>query len=134
MKDCASIVAPIVKGDKFSQSECPLNELEREHMASIPYASAIGNLMYAQVCTRLDIAFVVGVLDRYQSNSHIEHWKAAKKVMSYLQGNKDYILAYKHSDNLEVVGYTDSDFAECADTRKSTLGYIFLLAGGVSKL
>ena len=34
----------------------------------IPYASAVGSLMYAQVCTRPDIAFAVGMLGRYQSN------------------------------------------------------------------
>jgi len=38
-----------------------------------PYASAIQNLMYAQVCTRLDIAFILGVLGRYLSNPSIDH-------------------------------------------------------------
>ncbi|XP_052189851.1 secreted RxLR effector protein 161-like [Diospyros lotus] len=100
-------------------------------MASIPYAFAVGSLIYAQVCTRPDIIFVVNVLGRYQSNLGIEHWKAAKKVMRYFQGTKDYRHTYKHSDNLEVIRYTDSDFAGCIDTRKSTSGYIFLLTGGV---
>ena len=36
--------------------------------------------------------FVVGVLGRYQSNPSIDHWRAAKKVMRYLQGTKDYML------------------------------------------
>jgi len=40
------------------------------------------------------------------------------------------MLTYKRSDNLEVIGYTDSDFAGCVDTRKSTFGYVYLLAGG----
>ncbi|RVW26923.1 Retrovirus-related Pol polyprotein from transposon TNT 1-94 [Vitis vinifera] len=53
----------------------------------------VGSLMYAQVCTRPDIAFAVGMLRRYQSNP-------------------------------------DSDFAGCVDSRKSTSGYIFILAGG----
>ena len=60
MKDCASIVAPIIKGDKFSQSQCPQNDLEREQLKAIPYASAVGSLMYAQVCTRPELAFAVG--------------------------------------------------------------------------
>ena len=42
-------------------------------MKNIPYALAIGSLMYAQVCTRLDIAYVVGVLGRYQSNAGADH-------------------------------------------------------------
>ena len=45
--------------------------------------------------------------------------------MQYRQGTKDYKLTYKHSNNLEVIRYSDSDFARCADTRKSTSGYIF---------
>ena len=40
------------------------------------------------------------------------------------------MLTYKHVDNLEVVGYLDSDFARCQDSRKSTSGYVFMLAGG----
>jgi hypothetical protein len=71
----------------------------------------------------------VGMLGRYQSNPGMEHWKAAKKVMRYLQGTKDYSLTFRHTDHLEVVGYLDSDFAGCVDSRKFTSGYIFLLAG-----
>jgi hypothetical protein len=48
----------------------------------------------------------------------------------YLQGTKDYVLTYRHTDHLEVVGYSDSNFAGCIDSRKSTSRYIFLLAGG----
>jgi len=40
------------------------------------------------------------------------------------------MLTYKRSDHLEVIGYIDSDFAGCVDTRKSTFGYVYLLAGG----
>ncbi|KAL0282926.1 UNVERIFIED_CONTAM: Retrovirus-related Pol polyprotein from transposon TNT 1-94 [Sesamum angustifolium] len=51
-------------------------------MKDILYASAIGSLMYAQVCTRPDIAFAMRMLGKYQSNSHLDYWRAAKKVMS----------------------------------------------------
>ena len=40
------------------------------------------------------------------------------------------MLTYKKSDHLEVIEYSDSDFAGCVDTRKSTFDYTFLLAGG----
>ena len=40
------------------------------------------------------------------------------------------MFTYRRSDQLEVIGYSDSDFAGCVDTRKSTFGYLFLLAGG----
>ena len=40
------------------------------------------------------------------------------------------MLTYRRSDHLKVIGYSDSYFAECVDTRKSTLGFEFFLAGG----
>ncbi|XP_075098906.1 secreted RxLR effector protein 161-like [Nicotiana tabacum] len=99
-------------------------------MESIPYSSIIGSLMYAQTCTRSDISFAVGMLGRYQSNPGIDHWKAAKKFLRYLKGTKDYMLMYRRSKHLEVVGYSNSDFAGCIDTRKSMFGYLFQLAEG----
>ncbi|GAA0163100.1 transmembrane signal receptor [Lithospermum erythrorhizon] len=130
MKDCSPSLAPIVKGDRFSLDQCPRNDIEREHMKNVPYASAVGSIMYAQVCTRLDITYVVGVLGRYKSNPGIDHWKAAKKVLRYLQGTKDYMLMYRRTDSLEMVGCSDSDFGGCNDSRKSTSGYVFMLANG----
>lgn len=50
---------------------------------------AVGSLIHAQTCTRPDIAYAVGLLGRYQSNPGMEHWKAAFKVMRYLQGTRD---------------------------------------------
>ena len=97
-------------------------------MDNIPYASLVGSLMYAQTCTRPDISFAVGMLGRYQSNPGLFHWRAAKKVLRYLQGTKDNMLTYRRTSNLEIVGYSDSNYAGCKDTRKSTFGYLFLLA------
>ena len=57
--------------------------------------------------------------------------QCAKKVMRYLKGTKDYMLPYKRSDQLEVIGYSDSDFARYLDSKKSMFGYSFLLAEGV---
>jgi len=94
-----------------------------------PICITIGSLIYAQVCTRLDIALAVGMLGWYQSNPGLENWKAAKRVMRYLQGTKGYNLTFKHIDSLEAFRYEDLDFAGCVDSIKSTSGYIFLLAG-----
>ncbi|EOX94267.1 Gag-protease-integrase-RT-RNaseH polyprotein, partial [Theobroma cacao] len=73
MKDCSPSVTPIVKGDKFNLNQCPKNELEKEQMKNIPYALAVGSLMYAQLCTRPDITFGIGMLGRYQSNPGLDH-------------------------------------------------------------
>nr|KYP31272.1 Retrovirus-related Pol polyprotein from transposon TNT 1-94 [Cajanus cajan] len=86
--------------------------------------------MYAQVCTRPDITFAVNALGRYLSDLGLGHWKAVKKVFRYLQGTKDHMLTYKKSDQLQVIGYSDSDFAGCPDDRKSTSSFVFMMAGG----
>ena len=119
-----------MKGDRFDLNQCHKNDFEREHMKNIPYASTVGSLMYAQVYTRPDIAFTIEVFGRYHSKPGIDHWRAAKKVMRYLQGTKDYMLIYRRTNNLEVIGYSDSDFVGCVDSRISTYGYIFKLADG----
>ena len=135
MKNCSPSPAPIVKVDKFSLNQCLKNDLEREKMRDTPYASAVGSLMYSQVCTRPDIAYVVGVLGRYQSYLRVDHWKATKKVMCYLQGTKHFMLTYRQTGYLEVTclevtSYSDADYSGCVDSRKSTSCYVFLLENG----
>jgi len=125
MHECKFGDTPVAKGDKFSLNQCPKENLEIEEMKKIPYVSAIGSLMYAQVCTRPDIAYIVGVLGRYLSNPGMDHWKAAKRVMRYLKRTRGYMLTYRRSDQLEITGFSDLDFAGCQDSLKSTAGYIF---------
>jgi hypothetical protein len=122
--------APIVKGDSFGEYQCPKNQYEIDQIKAVPYALAVGSLQYAQVCTRPDLAFITGLLGRYQSNPGIEHWKMVKKVLRYVQGTKDLMLTYRRSDSLEIKGYSDADYAGDKDERKSTTGYMFTLAGG----
>ena len=50
-----------------------LEYIERDQMKAIPYSSVVANLMYAQICTRLDIAFVVDVLGRCLSDLGQSH-------------------------------------------------------------
>jgi hypothetical protein len=53
-------------------------------MKSVSYASAVGSLIYAQVCTRPDLAFVTGMLGRYQKNLGVSHWNGIKKALRYI--------------------------------------------------
>ena len=73
MHACKPSPAPIVKGDRFGKFQCPRNQYEIDQMKAVPYASAIGSLQYAQVCTRPDLAFVTGILGRYQCNPGQTH-------------------------------------------------------------
>jgi hypothetical protein len=128
MHECSTTHVPFMKDDKLGTFQCPRNQLEINEMKSIPYALAVRSIMYAQVYTRPDLAFIIGLLGRFQSNPGIKHLKAAKKTLRYLQGTKHYMLTYKKIDNLEVIDYSDSDFVGCADSQKSTSSYVFTLA------
>ena len=88
MSDYKACDVPIAKGDKLSLAQCPKNEIEKESMQAVSYANVVGSLMHAQVCTRPDIAYVIGVLGRYLSNHGRGYWIAAKRVLKYLKGTK----------------------------------------------
>ncbi|KAF3620293.1 hypothetical protein FXO38_32441 [Capsicum annuum] len=130
MKNCKPGDVLMVKGDNLSLDLYPKNDLEKDSIKDVPYPSVVRSLMYAQVCTRPDIAFIVNALGRYQNNPGRSHWVATKKVMRYLKKTRDYILVYKNVDDLEVISYTDSDFARCLDDLRSTSGFIFMFVGG----
>ncbi|XP_040361859.1 secreted RxLR effector protein 161-like [Rosa chinensis] len=131
MEICANGEVPMSKGDKLTKNQCPKMDIEKTEMESIPHARLVGSLMYAQVCTRPDLSFAVGMLSRFQSNLGHEHWTAGKKVRRYLQRTKYHMLVYKRVKKLELVGFTDSDFAGNYPTSmKSTCGNVYMLAGG----
>ena len=67
MNETKPVSTPLGSHFRLSKEHSPKIKEERNHMSKVPYASAIGNLMYAMVCTRADIAHVVGVVSRYMS-------------------------------------------------------------------
>jgi len=67
MNDSKPVKVPIPVGVKLSAEQCSKTQEEEEDMSCAPYASAVGSLMYAMVCTRPDIAHAVGVLSRFMS-------------------------------------------------------------------
>jgi hypothetical protein len=100
-------------------------------MRDVPYLRAIGSIMYAMLGTRPDIAYAVGVLSQYGSNPGPEHWAALKRVIRYLKGTAHFALQYGGAENgLELVGWTDSDWASDLDTRRSIAGFTLDLNGG----
>ena len=82
--------------------------------------------MYAMMCTRLDISYVVRLARRFQSNPSIKHWMVVKRILRYLKGTVDYVLCYQGKD-LRLIGYTDAYWGGDHDQHKSTSGYAFLL-------
>ena len=58
---------------KLSKAQDPPTEDEKALMSKVPYASAVGNLMYAMICIRPNIVQAMGVVSRYMSNPEKEH-------------------------------------------------------------
>ena len=74
MKDAKPVGTPLASHFKFSVDLCPYNDKEKEEMSKIPYASAVGSLMFAMVYTHPDIAHSVGVVSIFLANPGKQHW------------------------------------------------------------
>ncbi|XP_058456591.1 uncharacterized protein LOC131433988 [Malaya genurostris] len=94
------------------------------------YRSVVGALLYVAVCARTDIATSVGILGRKLSAPTNADWIAAKRVVRYLKGTKDWRLKLGDKETDELVAYSDSDWAGDIGTRKSTTGYVVFYCGG----
>ncbi|CAA7057312.1 unnamed protein product [Microthlaspi erraticum] len=120
----------ILLANHFNLYQSPKCEVKIRGMEQVPYASAVGCLMYAMVCTRPDLAQAVIQISKYMANLGREHWNAVKLVLRYLKGTTEYGLMFRGQKCGSVVAYVDSDYAEDLDNRRSTTGYVFTLAGG----
>lgn len=70
----------------LSKKSCPKTNGENEKMVVVLYSSAVGSIMYSMVCTRPDIAHVVGVVSKFLSSPGKNHWEAIKWIFIYLKG------------------------------------------------
>ena len=93
---------------------------EKEKMSRVPYASVVGSLMHAMMCTHPDICYVVGLVSRYQSNPDQKHWMIVKRILRYLKRTLDYMLCYQGNKDLRLIGYSDADWGGDIDQSKST--------------
>lgn len=97
------------------------------------YQKQIGSLLYLALKTRPDITFPVIYCSRFMSNPNKEHFNALTKIWKYLLAYPDLGLIWDCSgDNLTIKGYSDSDWGNDLDDRKSTSGYIFSLSGDIA--
>jgi hypothetical protein len=93
-----------------------------------PFASIVGALLYIACNTRPDIASTVNKLTKYMSKPTTEHWKLLLDLLGYLKGTSHMGLHLGRSER--TIGFCDSDFASCLDTRRSHTGWVFQLFGG----
>ncbi|KAK1607660.1 hypothetical protein QYE76_031333 [Lolium multiflorum] len=115
---------PMLPGKVLSKTQGPATAEERERMSQIPYASAVGSIMYAMLCTRPDIAHAVSLTSRYQSDPGMEHWTSVKNILKYLKRTKDMFLCYGGDQELVVTSYTDAirwaSSKQCTVAKSST--------------
>ena len=121
---------PMQHGISLNKTQCPKTPDEIKRMKNVPYASAIGSIMYAMICTRPDVSYALSVCSRFQSNPGDAHWNAAKNILKYLRRTKDCFLVYGGDSELVVRGYTDASFQIDKDDFRSQSGFIFCLNGG----
>ncbi|KAJ9545670.1 hypothetical protein OSB04_025377 [Centaurea solstitialis] len=122
---------PMQHGIVLSKTQCPVSSEDQDRMKSVPYASAIGSIMYAMLCTRPDVAYSVSVTSRYQQNPGEPHWVAVKNILKYLRRTKEMFLVFGGSeDEISVTGYSDASFQTDRDDFRSQSGYVFTLNGG----
>ena len=121
---------PLPVGLVLDQNMSPKTESERKEMGDKPYRPVLGSVMWGQLATRPDLSFAVSLLSRFQADPGIEHWKSLLHVIGYIKNTMDYGLTYSRDSDLTPLAYVDADYGGCRDTRRSTSGYVFMMAGG----
>lgn len=96
----------------------------------VPYQQAIGCLLFLAQATRPDLAYAVHNVSRFNNNHGEAHWQAVKRIFRYLKATVGYKLVYCNGTELDLVGWTDADWASDIDGRKSVTGYVFIMSSG----
>jgi hypothetical protein len=116
MTDCKSTPTPFLSGIKLEDGrETPLVD-------STLYRQLVGSLFYL-THSRPNLSYVVGAVSRFMQEPHDLHWKAAKCILRYIQGTITFGIHYAVDSTLDLIGFTDSDWAGDSIDHKSTSGY-----------
>lgn len=104
---------------------------ELEKIAHIPYRNLVGRLLWLAISTRPDIQYTVQQLFQFLNCYTSTHWHAAIWVLQYLKGTRTLCLQLDGDTPINLVGFTDSDWANCLDTRRSIGVYAWSLGSGL---
>uniref|UniRef100_A0A803KYB0 Reverse transcriptase Ty1/copia-type domain-containing protein n=1 Tax=Chenopodium quinoa TaxID=63459 RepID=A0A803KYB0_CHEQI len=94
------------------------------------YQKIVGKLIYL-AHTRPDIAYAVGVVSRFMHLPQVQHMTAVMRILRYLKGTSSTGIYFDKNDHLDLIAYTDADWAGGRDGRKSTSGYFTLVGGNL---
>ena len=134
MLDVKPVSTPLAVKHGLSTSQSLSSEAELNEYSNfsrgIHYLSLVGSLLYATQ-TRPDIQFSVNLIAQFSGNPGIPHLEAAKRILRYLKGTQDFslVLGRQGRDAVDIVGWTDSDWAGDVDSRHSVGGFVFDVAG-----
>lgn len=111
----------------------PLDTSIKLHSAAgTPYADIsgyrriVGKLLYLNT-TRPDIAFATQQLSQFMQAPTNVHFNAACRVLRYLKNNPGQGIFFSRTSEMQLIGYSDADWAGCMDSRKSISGYCFFI-------
>ena len=133
MASCKGVPIPLAPSVKLSSQMTPPNIDEKALMETIPYMAAMGSVRYLVTCTCADICFTAGYLSRFMQDPCLPHWKQLKHLLRYIKATEDFCLVYNRAPSSSpptLYGWCDADWGGNIDNRKSTIGYVFTLAGG----
>ncbi|XP_071579312.1 uncharacterized protein [Temnothorax nylanderi] len=132
MWDANPAMTPLDPNQKLSKEMSPKTTAERSEMERIPYRQALGSAMFACQGTRPDIACTITTLSCFSNDPGKPHWTALKRVYRYLKGTIHYKLEYSRDGNSNLIGYSDADWADDTDNRRSTTGDFILQGGAIT--
>ncbi|KAJ3494947.1 hypothetical protein NLJ89_g10707 [Agrocybe chaxingu] len=130
--DAHPVTVPMDPGLKLRRPDPKdITSMERAKLNKLPYRSLVGCLLYLAIGTRPDISYAIQQLSQFLDSYTYAHWNAAIQVVKYLKGTRSLALQLGGKGPIQLLGFTDSDWANCLDTRKSVGGYGFTLGSGL---
>ena len=127
MASTKSVCIPLTMSIHLFELNTTHLEFEKEYMSHVAYASVVGSLMYAMVCTKPDLTQAISVVSRYMGNHRKEHWQVVKCILRYLKGTTNIGLVYHRSMSYALAGYSYSNYATDLDARRYVTGYAFMI-------
>ena len=124
LTNSAPVATPMVTGATFSTSNSPSIPTQVAHMRGIPYAEAIGSILWPVIVSQPDAAFAVSTLSQFLQNPGPAHWEALKCVIIFLGSMKDLWLTFSGRSKLAAEGFCDVDWGG-QKHRHSISGYSF---------
>lgn len=107
-----------------------LVEREDDCLRGVPYREAVGSLMFLAIISRPDIALAVNVVSKFLNKHNRSHWQAVRRIFAYLAGSTNLGICFRGECGDELVGYSDADFANDIETRRSVTGFVSMMSGG----